>query len=321
MIPGVRVGHATDATALTGCTVILPDKPAVGGVEIRGWAAGVHGLEFLDPRHLVPTVDGVVLAGGSAYGLAAIWGVMDYLEERGIGFPVLRTVVPHVAGAILFDLGVGDHRVRPDRAMGRAAASAAAAGVPPEGNVGAGTGATVGKLHRIERAMRGGLGCAVVNGGGFVAGAIMAVNAVGDVRDTEDGGLVAGARDAPDGRRLVDTAAALAAGAPPPVFRPANTTIGCVVTDARLTKAEAAWVAALGMDGYALALSPPHLATDGDTLFCLSVGERDADPAAVGKVAAQAVARAIVRGVRAAVGLPGLPAARDLDNTHRRSCS
>lgn len=319
MIPGVRVGHATDATALTGCTVILPDKPAVGGVEIRGWAAGVHGLEFLDPRHLVPTVDGVVLAGGSAYGLAAIWGVMDYLEEHGIGFPVSRTVVPHVAGAILFDLGVGDHRVRPDRAMGRAAASAAVEGEPAEGNVGAGTGATVGKLHRIERAMRGGLGCAVVDGGGFVAGAIMAVNAVGDVRDPEDGRLVAGAREAPDGHRLVDTAAALAAGAPPPVFRPANTTIGCVVTDARLTKAEAAWVAALGMDGYALALSPPHLNTDGDTLFCLSVGQRDADPAAVGKSAAQAVARAIVRGVRAAVGLPGLPAARDLDNTHKRS--
>lgn len=319
MIPGVRVGHATDATALTGCTVILPDKPAVGGVEIRGWAAGVHGLEFLDPRHLVPTVDGVVLAGGSAYGLAAIWGVMDYLEEHGIGFPVSRTVVPHVAGAILFDLGVGDHRVRPDRAMGRAAANAAAEGEPAEGNVGAGTGATVGKLHRIERAMRGGLGCAVVDGGGFVAGAIMAVNAVGDVRDPEDGRLVAGAREAPDGHRLVDTAAALAAGAPPPVFRPANTTIGCVVTDARLTKAEAAWVAALGMDGYALALSPPHLNTDGDTLFCLSVGQRDADPAAVGKSAAQAVARAIVRGVRAAVGLPGLPAARDLDNTHKRS--
>jgi L-aminopeptidase/D-esterase-like protein len=220
-----------------------------------------------------------------------------------------------VAGAILFDLGVGDHRVRPDRAMGHDAASGARPGAPAEGNVGAGTGATVGKLHRIERAMRGGLGCAVVEGEGFVAGAIMAVNAVGDVRDPETGRIVAGARDAPDGRRLVDTAAALAAGAPPPVFRPANTTIGCVVTDARLGKAEAAWVAALAMDGYALALSPPHLATDGDTLFCLPVGERDADPAAVGKTAAQAVARAIVRGVRAAASLPGLPAARDLDGT------
>ena len=313
MIPGIRIGHATDADALTGCTVILPEAPAVGGVEIRGWAAGVHGLEFLDPRHLIPTVDAVVLAGGSAYGLEAIWGVMQFLEERGVGFPVSRTVVPHVAGAILFDLGVGNHRVRPGRAMGHAAASAARPGAPVEGNVGAGIGATVGKLHGIERAMRGGLGCAVVEGAGFVAGAIMAVNAVGDVRDPEDGRLVAGARDAPDGRRLVDTAAALAAGAPPPGFRPTNTTIGCVVTDARLTKAEAAWVAALGMEGYALALSPPHLATDGDTLFCLSVGERAADPAAVGKAAAQAVARAIVRAVRAAVGLPGLPAARDLD--------
>lgn len=316
MIPGVRIGHATDATGLTGCTVILPDAPAVGGVEIRGWAAGVHGLEFLDPRHLVPTVDAVVLAGGSAFGLEAIWGVMQWLEERGVGFPVSRTVVPHVAGAILFDLGVGDHRVRPDRAMGYAAAGAAQPGPPAEGNVGAGTGASVGKLHRIERAMRGGLGAAVVEGAGFVAGAVMAVNAVGDVRDVDDGRLVAGARDAADGHRLVDTAAQLAAGVPPPVFRPSNTTIGCIVTDARLVKSEAAWVAALGMDGFALALSPPHLATDGDTLFCLSVGDRDVDPAAVGKAAAQAVARAIVRGVRAATGLPGLPAARDLEGRH-----
>jgi L-aminopeptidase/D-esterase-like protein len=318
VIPGVRVGHATDPVALTGCTVILPDRPAVGGVEIRGWAAGVHGLEFLDPRHLVPHVDAVVLAGGSAYGLEAIWGVMQYLEERGVGFPVTRTVVPHVAGAILFDLGVGDHRVRPDRAMGYAAAQAARAGACEEGNVGAGTGATVGKLHKLERAMRGGLGCAVVEGAGFVTAAIMAVNAVGDVRDAESGRLVAGARDAA-GERLVDTAAALAAGAPPPVFRPQNTTIGCVITDARLGKAEASRVAALAMGGYARALSPPHLTTDGDTLFCLSIGDRAADPLEVGTLGARAVAQAILRGVRAATGLPGLPAARNLspgDATH-----
>jgi L-aminopeptidase/D-esterase-like protein len=311
VIPGVRIGHATDPVALTGCTVILPDRPAVGGVEIRGWAAGVHGLEFLDPRHLVPHVDAVVLAGGSAYGLEAIWGVMQYLEERGVGFPVMRTVVPHVAGAILFDLGIGDHRVRPDRAMGYAAAQAARAGACEEGNVGAGTGATVGKLHKLERAMRGGLGCAVVEGAGFVTAAIMAVNAVGDVRDAESGRLVAGARDAA-GERLVDTAAALAAGVPPPVFRPQNTTIGCVITDARLGKAEASRVAALAMGGYARALSPPHLTTDGDTLFCLSIGDRAADPLEVGTLGARAVAQAILRGVRAATGLPGLPAARNL---------
>ena len=160
VIPGLRVGHATDPVGLTGVTVVLPDRPAVGGVEIRGWAVGIHGLEFLDPRHLVPTLDGIVLAGGSAFGLEAIWGVMQWLEERGTGFATSQTVVPHVAGAILYDLGVGDHRARPDRAMGHAAAAAAHPGPVDEGNVGAGTGATVGKLRGAACAMKGGLGCA-----------------------------------------------------------------------------------------------------------------------------------------------------------------
>ncbi len=202
MIPGLRVGHVTDAVGLTGCTVILSDAPAVGGVEIRGWAAGVHGLEFLDPRHLVPTLDGVVLAGGSAFGLEAIWGVMRYLEERGVGFTTSQTVVPHVAGAILYDLGLGDPTARPDRAMGHRAAAAARPGPVAEGNVGAGTGASVGKLHGIARATKGGLGCAVLERDGVHLGALMAVNAVGDVRDPDTGRLIAGARDAADGRRL-----------------------------------------------------------------------------------------------------------------------
>jgi L-aminopeptidase/D-esterase-like protein len=312
MIPGLRVGHVTDATALTGCTVILSDAPAVGGVEIRGWAAGVHGLEFLDPRHLVPTLDGVVLAGGSAFGLEAIWGVMQYLEERGVGFRTSQTVVPHVAGAILYDLGVGDARVRPDRAMGYRAAAAARPGPVEEGNVGAGTGATVGKLGGVARATKGGLGCAVGELDGVHLGAIMAVNAVGDVRDPETGRLIAGARDAADGRRLIDTAAALAAGVPAPAFGPVNTTIGLVATTAALDKVEAGRVARLAMDGFTRALSPPHLATDGDTLFCLSVGTGDAPVEALGRALADLVARAIVRGVRAATGAAGLPAARDL---------
>jgi len=312
MIPGLRVGHVTDATALTGCTVILSDAPAVGGVEIRGWAAGVHGLEFLDPRHLVPTLDGVVLAGGSAFGLEAIWGVMQYLEERGVGFHTSQTVVPHVAGAILYDLGVGDPRARPDRAMGYRAAAAARPGPVEEGNVGAGTGATVGKLGGVARATKGGLGCAVGELDGVHLGAIMAVNAVGDVRDPETGRLIAGARDAADGRRLIDTAAALAAGVPAPAFRPVNTTIGLVATTAALDKVEAGRVARLAMDGFTRALSPPHLATDGDTLFCLSVGTGDAPVEALGRALADMVARAIVRGVRAATGVAGLPAARDL---------
>jgi L-aminopeptidase/D-esterase-like protein len=312
MIPGLRVGHVTDATALTGCTVILSDAPAIGGVEIRGWAAGVHGLEFLDPRHLVPTLDGVVLAGGSAFGLEAIWGVMQYLEERGVGFRTSQTVVPHVAGAILYDLGVGDPRVRPDRAMGYRAAAAARPGPVEEGNVGAGTGATVGKLGGVARATKGGLGCAVGELDGVHLGAIMAVNAVGDVRDPETGRLIAGARDTADGRRLIDTAAALAAGVPAPAFRPVNTTIGLVATTAALDKVEAGRVARLAMDGFTRALSPPHLATDGDTLFCLSVGTGDAPVEALGRALADLVARAIVRGVRAATGAAGLPAARDL---------
>ena len=312
MIEGVRVGHATDPVGLTGVTVLLPDCPAVGGVEIRGWAAGVHGLEFLDARHLVPTLDGVVLAGGSAFGLEAIWGVMQWLEERGTGFATSHTVVPHVAGAILYDLGIGDHRRRPDRAMGYAAAAAASAGPVAEGNVGAGTGATVGKLRGGACAMRGGLGCAVGAAGGAAVGALVAVNAVGDVRDPDTGKLVAGTRDTPDGHTLIDTAAALAAGAPTPRFRPVNTTIGVLATTAALDKAGASRLAQLGMEGFARALSPPHLPTDGDALFALSVGTVAADPDVLGAVAARLVARAILRAVTCAVSLPGLPAARDL---------
>jgi L-aminopeptidase/D-esterase-like protein len=312
MIPGVLIGHATDAAALTGVTVVLPARPAVGGVEVRGRAAGVHGLEFLDPRHLVPTVDGVVLAGGSAFGLESIWGVMQWLEERGIGFRTRQTVVPHVAGAILYDLAVGDCHARPDRAMGYRAAAAASPESLLEGNVGAGTGATVGKLYGIERAMRGGLGSAVTDVGSSTVGAIVAVNAVGDVRDPETGRLLAGTRDAPDGRCLIDAAAALAGGARAPTFQPTNTTIGVVVTSAALDKREAAHLAALAMEGFTRALSPPHLDTDGDTLFCLSVGERRADLNGLGRAAAAVVARAVVSAIRSATSLPGLPAARDL---------
>jgi L-aminopeptidase/D-esterase-like protein len=312
VIPGLRVGHVTDAVGLTGCTVILSDAPAVGGVEIRGWAAGVHGLEFLDPRHLVPTLDGVVLAGGSAFGLEAIWGVMRHLEERGVGFPTSQTVVPHVAGAILYDLGLGDPSARPDRAMGHRAAAAARPGPVAEGNVGAGTGASVGKLHGIPRATKGGLGCAVLERDGVHVGALMAVNAVGDVRDPDTGRLIAGTRDAADGRRLIDTAAALAAGARPPAFRPTNTTIGLVATTAALDKPGAARLARLAMEGFTRALSPPHLNTDGDALFCLSVGTAKADLDALGRDAAALVARAIARAVRAATAAGGLPASRDL---------
>jgi L-aminopeptidase/D-esterase-like protein len=312
-VPGIRVGHATDAVGLTGVTVVLLDRPGPGGVELRGGANDVVGLDYLDPRHLVGVVNAVVLGGGSRFGGEAIWGVMRFLEEHGVGFAVGSTVVPHVPGAFLFDLGVGDARARPTREMGYAAAAGARAGAVEEGNVGAGTGATVGKVSPRPHAMRGGLGTASVRMGGLVVGALVAVNAVGDVRDPSTGELVAGARDAPHGRRLIDSANAIRSGRALTRFGGGqNTTIGVVATNARLDKSGARKLAALGLTGFAQALSPPHTAFDGDTLFAVSVGEVSADVTRVGLAAAEAVARAIVRGVRAATSLPGLPAARDL---------
>jgi len=312
-VPGLRVGHASDPVALTGCTVVLCDRPAVCAVERRGSANDVVGLDHLDPRHLAPTVNAVVLGGGSRFGEAAVAGVMRYLEEHGVGMRFGGFVVPHVAGAFLFDLGVGDGRVRPSAEMGYEAAARASPEAPAQGSVGAGTGATVGKLCGIAQAMRGGIGSASVRCGRAVVGALVAVNAVGDVRDAESGTLVAGTRDAPDGRRLVDSARKIRAGigrfASP---EPTATTIGLVATDARLDKLQAAAVASLGMLGFARALSPPHTAFDGDALFALSMGDVAADLTALGLAAADAVAAAIVSGVRAASSLPGLPSARDL---------
>jgi L-aminopeptidase/D-esterase-like protein len=310
-VPGIRVGHASDLVALTGCTVVLCDPPGTCAVERRGRANDVVGLDHLDPRHLAPSVNAVVLGGGSRFGEAAIAGVMRYLEEHGAGMRFGGFVIPHVAGAFLFDLGVGDGRVRPSAEMGYEAAARAIGGPVAQGSVGAGAGATVGKLCGIARAMRGGIGSASARCGRAVVGALVAVNAVGDVRDPETGAIVAGTRDAPDGQGLVDSARGIRAGvgrfAPPTA-----TTIGVVATDARLDKPEAAAVASLGMLGFGRALSPPHTAFDGDALFVLSVGEIAADLTALGLAAADAVAAAIVSGVRAASSLPGLPAARDL---------
>ncbi|MBI2460110.1 MAG: P1 family peptidase [Candidatus Rokubacteria bacterium] len=310
-VPGLRVGHATDLERITGCTAILCPGGAVGGVEIRGWASGVAGLDLLDPRHLTERIHGVVLAGGSAFGLEAIAGVMALLEAEGIGFPTGPTVVPLVAGAILFDLALGDPRARPDRAMGERAARAAGAGPVAEGSVGAGTGATVGKLYGMARAMKGGLGSASLEVGEVVVGALVAVNAFGDVRDPESGRLLAGTRTSPDSRDLLDTARALREGAPPPAFRGLHTTIGVVATDARLTKPQAAVLAGLAHLGLARTLSPPHTTVDGDTLFALSTGEREVPLDRLGLAAQEAVARAVVRAVTTATSLGGVPAWQD----------
>ncbi|HEV8583875.1 MAG TPA: P1 family peptidase [Methylomirabilota bacterium] len=312
-MPGVRVGHAADAAGLTGVTAVLCERPGVAGVELRGGANDVLGLDYLDARHLVPTVNGIVLGGGSRFGGEAVWGVMRWLEEHGVGFAAGPHVVPHVPGAFVFDLNVGDPKARPTREMGYAAAAAAAPGPVAEGNVGAGTGVSVGKLLGIPHAMRGGLGTASARVDEAIVGALVVVNAVGDVRDPATGALIAGTRDAPDGRRLVDTARALREGGALGRFAgTGHTTVGVVATNARLSKPECAKLAALGLVGFARALSPPHTAFDGDALFALSVGDVAADLTRLGLAAADAVARAIARGVRAATSLPGLPAARDL---------
>jgi L-aminopeptidase/D-esterase-like protein len=312
-IPGIRVGHGTDEMGCTGCTVVLCPDGTVGGVDIRGSAAGTRELDALSPMHLVPHVHAVLLAGGSAFGLDAAGGVMRYSEEQGIGFDVQVTRVPIVPAAILFDLRLGDAFARPDAAMAYAACRQATPGPFPEGSVGAGTGATVGKLFGISQATKSGLGSAVMNlPGGLEVGALAVVNAFGDVRDPATGALVAGAREAPDSRRLADSAAAMRRGVLPRGYRPENTTLAVVATNARLNKLQATKVAQMAQHGLVRAISPVHTTLDGDLVISLATGEVEGETNTVGIAAADAVAEAIVRAVKMATSLGGLPAWRDL---------
>ena len=312
-VRGVTVGHFTDARRPTGCTAVLVEAGAVGGVDVRGGAPGTREIELLDPVNTVSVVHGILLAGGSAFGLDAATGVVRFLEERGVGLRVRSSVIPIVPAAILFDLEVGDGRIRPDAAAGYAAARAATTGAVAEGSVGAGTGATVGKMWGMARAMKGGLGTASLRlPDGTVVAALAAVNAFGDVID-EQGRVLAGARS-PDGSRLDAALPALLRGAAPgAALDGRNTTIAVVATNVPLTKAEAARVARMAQDGVARAIAPAHTPVDGDTVFVLSVprAQQPATPLVVGTLAAEAVARAIRRGARRAHPLPGLPAAGD----------
>jgi L-aminopeptidase/D-esterase-like protein len=314
-VSGLRVGHFTDPRRPTGCTVVLAEPAAVCGVDVRGGAPGTRETDLLDPVNSVQAVDAVLLTGGSAFGLDAATGVVRYVEEKGLGFPVGVGRVPIVPAAVLFDLAVGDWTIRPDARAGYEAARAASRGPVAEGSVGAGAGATVGKLFGVAGAMKGGLGTASVRRpDGVVVAALVAVNAVGDVVDPDTGRVLAGARRG-DGKDLRGTVAALAAGATP--GRPLsgqNTCIGVVATNVRLTKTEATKVAQMAHDGLARAVRPVHTPWDGDTLFALSTGAVDAAEAVmlVGALAAEVVSRAVVRGVRAAKGLPSYPSASDL---------
>jgi len=317
-VHGIEVGHAQDEEALTGCTVILCRKGAVAGVDVRGGAPGTRETDLLDPVNLVEKVHAVVLAGGSAFGLDAASGVMNYLDEQKIGFNTGVAKVPIVPSAILFDLNLGRSDVRPDAAMGYRAAASASAEAPAEGNVGVGMGASVGKMFGLGLGMKAGVGTASMNiGGGVVLGALVAVNAWGDVIDPQTNQIIAGLRSGKVGPLRVgkkDDFANTLSMMKSTVGRNilgltsrANTVIGVVATNAKLTKAQATKVAQMAQDGIARTIRPAHTMLDGDVIFALSTGPRKADVTSVGAFAAEVMAEAILRAVKMAKPVGALP--------------
>lgn len=307
-IDGISVGHWTDLDAGTGCTAILCPDGAVAGVDVRGGAPGTREIALLDPTCTVERVHGILLAGGSAFGLAAADGVMRWLEERGHGFETPMARVPIVPAAILFDLPVGRADVRPDAAAGYAACQAAQEGPVEEGCVGAGTGASVGKVLGLQHATKSGVGTASQQvGDGLIVAALAAVNAFGDVLNPANGEIIAGVRN-PEGSGFISTLDLLT-GRTDPSQQWGNTTLAVVATNAALTKAQATKVAQMAQDGLARAIRPVHTAIDGDVVFALSLGNETSDASLVGALAAEVLSEAIVRAVRAATGLHGMPAA------------
>ena len=315
-VPGIRVGHYTDRDAATGCTVVLCEDGAVGGVDVRGSAPGTRETDLLRPSNLVSQVHAVLLSGGSAFGLDAAGGVMRYLEERHVGLSLGGHTIPIVPAAILFDLDVVDGSVRPGPAEGYAACGAASSGPVAEGSVGAGTGATVGKLLGMDRAVKGGVGTDLVElGDGIVVGSIVAVNALGGVFDPETGRVVAGPRT-DDGAAMHDSLELIVA----PGFRDTqsaasgNTTIGVVATNSLLNVEQANKLAQVAHDGLAMAVRPAHTMRDGDTMFALATGTDDSrvDMDRLCAATALSVSRSIVGAVIRAEGIGGIPSVREL---------
>jgi len=311
-IEGIRVGHAHDLNAATGCSVVICREGGTAGVDVRGGAPGTRETDLLDPVNLVEKIHAVVLSGGSSFGLDAASGVMQYLEEEGIGFDAVVTKVPIVCAAVLFDLAVGDHRVRPDREMGYSACLDAKCPECAEGCVGAGAGATVGKILGMERCMKSGLGAYGVRTGHLEIGAIVAVNCLGDVIDPKTGETLAGVLDE-KGKGCLNTEEILIRRfADRRMAFGGNTTIGIVVTNARLTKPEAKKVASMAHNGYARTLRPSHSMVDGDTIFALATGKVDTDVSVVGLLAARTMEQAVIRAAKKATPLCGLKTYGDL---------
>jgi L-aminopeptidase/D-esterase-like protein len=318
-VDGIKVGHQQNLGALTGCTVILAEKGAVGGVDQRGGAPGTRETDLLHPLHMVDKVHAILLTGGSAFGLDAATGVMKYLEQHGKGFNSGPALVPIVPGAVLFDLSIGDPNIRPDAEMGYQACENATDGVFSQGNFGAGTGATVGKILGMKQGMKSGIGSASMDiGGGVIVGAIVAVNAFGDVIDPTTRQILAGARPLHAGPFVIGGKNQFAntlemmksfTGRTIMGFASAasNTVIGVVATNASLNKDEINKVSQMSHNGLALSIRPAHTMFDGDTIFALSTGKLKADVNIVGAFAAEVMAQAVINAVRFAQPAGGLP--------------
>lgn len=313
-VEGIRVGHASNREAMTGCTVILCEEGAVGGVEIRGSATGTRQIDSLYPVHVVQQVHAILLTGGSSFGLDAAGGVVRYLEERGKGFDVGVTHVPVVPTAVIFDLPLGDHRVRPDADMAYQACLKASSEAVEEGSVGVGTGATVGKLFELDRACKGGVGTASLEAGGIVVGALAAVNPLGDVVNERTGEVLVGLRDE-KGSGFACTAELLRKGIWKKEFGRSslgNTTIGVIATNVSLNREDTIKVAQMAHNGLARVISPINTTFDGDIVFALSLGKREGEVNNVGALAEAAIVEAVKRGVMKADGFGMIPAYRDL---------
>lgn len=311
-VPGIKVGNVENLDALTGCTVILTKEGAVCGVDVRGSAPGTRETDLLDPVNLVNEVHAICLAGGSAFGLDAASGVMQYLEENGVGLDVGVAKVPIVPGAVLFDLPVGDPKIRPDKKMGYEAATKAVKGSFPFGNRGAGCGATVGKLTGLENCMKGGLGSASLTlDNGLVIGAIVAVNAVGEVRNPSNREMIAGPID-PETGELVDSILYLQENIESKILPGMNTTIGAVAVNAKLTKAEAKKVAGMAQNGLARTIYPVHTMLDGDTVFALATGGETYSVDLIGSLAAQVMEEAIIAAIKSAEEVAGIPSFKSI---------
>ena len=312
-IEGIKVGHAQNLEAATGCTVILCEEGATAGVDVRGGAPGTRETDLLNPVNLIETVHAIFLAGGSAFGLDAAAGIVRYLEEKQIGFDVQVTRVPIVCGAVLFDLTIGDHRVRPDKEMGGQACLNAGRTECRQGNIGAGTGATVGKIHGMKRAMKSGLGSYALQVGNLKIGALVAVTCLGDVIDPNTGERLVGPLNE-DMRTLGNTEDIMVESyANQKNLFGSNTTIGVVATNAGLTKSQATKLASMAQDGYARTMRPAHSMSDGDTIFAVATGKMHADLNVIGLLGARAVERAVIAAVKNTTSLCGFRCYADLE--------